>query len=76
MKWLDDSRNIQKPIGILMFVVYRAHQGSSRREHFIDEDEDGLLGRKLDAFADDIYELAYGQIGWDQVLLLVDGCDI
>ena len=59
-----------------MFFVDTAHERSSRRQHLVDEDEDGLLWRKLDALADDIYELSNSEVGWDEVLLLVDGCNI
>ena len=56
----------------LVLFVNAAHQCSSRRQHLIDEDEDSLLWRELDALADNIYELADGEIGWDQIFLLID----
>ena len=59
-----------------MLFVDRVHQGSGGRENFIDEDENGFLRRQLDALSDDIDELANGEIAWDQILLLVDGCDV
>lgn len=59
-----------------MLFIDGAHQSSSRWQDFIDEDEDGLLGRKLDALADHVDELADGKICWDEVLLLVDGGNI
>lgn len=59
-----------------MFFVDGAHERRGRWEHLIDEDEDGFLGGKLDAFADDIDELADGEVGRHQVLLLVDGRDV
>lgn len=64
------------PILILVLLVNAAHESSSGRQNFIDENEDGLLGGELDALADDVDKLADGQIRGDQVLLLVDGCDI
>jgi hypothetical protein len=63
-------------LAYLMFLVYRAHERGSGREHLIDEDEDGLLGGELDALADHIDELADGEIGGDEVLLLVDCRDV
>lgn len=42
----------------------------------MDEDEDGLIGRQLNALTDDVNELAHSQVGGDQVLLLVDGGDV
>lgn len=45
-----------------MFLVYSTHECRCGREDLIDEDEDGLLGRELDAFPDDIHELTDGQI--------------
>lgn len=59
-----------------MFLVNAAHQRSRRREDLIDEDEDGLLRRKLDALADDVDELANGEVGGDEILLLVDRGDV
>lgn len=59
-----------------MLFIDTAHERSGRRQDLINEDEDGLLGRELDALADDIYELSYGKVGRDQVLLLVDGRNV
>ena len=59
-----------------MLLVDRAHKRSSRWQDLIDEDEDGFLRRKLDALADDIDELANGEIGRYKVLLLVDGSNV
>ena len=59
-----------------MFLVDGAHQRGARGQDLVDEDEDGLLGTELDAFADDVDELADGQVGGDQVLLLVDRGDV
>jgi hypothetical protein len=59
-----------------VLLIYRAHESGSRRQDLIDEDEDGLLRRQLDALADHVDELADGQVGGDQVLLLVDGRDV
>lgn len=53
----------------LVDVLHRLGRG---RECVVDEDEDGLLRRELDALPDDVDELAYGQILWDEVLLLVE----
>ncbi len=72
----DDSRDVQETILVLVFLVDGAHQRRRRRQHLVDEDEDGLFRRQLDALADDIDELADGQVGGDQVLLLVDGGDV
>lgn len=59
-----------------MLFVDGAHESGSWRQHLVDEDENGLLGRELDSLADDVDELAYGEICWDEVLLLVDGRDV
>ena len=60
----------------LVFLVDGAHERGSGWQDLIDEDEDGLLGGELDAFADHVDELAHGEVGGDQVLLLVDGSDV
>jgi len=59
-----------------MLFIDGAHQGCGRRENLIYEDKDGLFRGQLDAFANDIDELADGKIGGNQVFLLVDGRDI
>lgn len=59
-----------------MLFIDGAHQRRGGWQHLINKDEDGLLWRELDAFADDIHELADGEVGGDQIFLLVDGCDI
>lgn len=71
-----DIRDVQEPILVLVLLVYRAHQSSRRRQDLIDKDEDGLLGRQLDALPYNVDELANREIGGDEVLLLVDGRDI
>ena len=73
---MRDSRDVQESIFILVLFVDGAHQSGGRWQDLIDKDEDGLFGRQLDAFADDIDELADGEVGWHEVLLLVDGRDV
>ena len=71
-----DIRDVQEQILVTMFLVYGRHQCSCGRENLVDEDEDSLFGRELDALANDIDELANGEVGRNQVFLLVDGCDV
>lgn len=59
-----------------MLFVDGAHERCRRRQHLIDEDEDGLLRGKLDPLADDVDELAYGEVCRDEIFLLVDGRDV
>ena len=59
-----------------MLLVDAGHQGGSWWENLVDEDEDGLLWGQLDALADDVDELADGEVCWDEILLLVDGGDL
>jgi hypothetical protein len=59
-----------------VLLVYRAHESGGRRQDLIDEDEDGLLRRQLNALADHVDELTDRQVCRDQVLLLVDGRDV
>jgi len=68
--------DVKESVLILMLLVNRTHERGGWWQDLIDEDEDGLLGRQLDALADDIDELAYGEIGWHQILLLIDRCDV
>ena len=59
-----------------MLLINTAHQRRRRRQDLIDEDEDGFFRGKLDALADDVDELADGEVGGDKVFLLVDGGDV
>jgi hypothetical protein len=59
-----------------VLLINRTHEGSGRWQDLIDEDKDGLLGRQLDALANDIDELTDGQIRWHQILFLVDSRDV
>lgn len=59
-----------------MLLIDARHQGSSWWQDLVDKDEDGLLCSELDALADDEDELADGEVGWDEILLLVDSGDL
>lgn len=60
----------------LVLLIDGTHQRSGGWQHLIHEDEDGLFWRELDAFADDIDELADSEVGRDKVFLLVDRRDV
>lgn len=60
----------------LVLLVDGAHQSRSWWQNLIDEDEDGLLWRELDALANDIDELANCEVCWYEILLLVDSSDV
>lgn len=45
-----------------MLLVDRAHECRCWRQDLVDEDEDGLLRRKLDTLPNNVDELAHGQI--------------
>lgn len=70
------KRELHVPVLVLVLLINATHEGSGGRKDLIDEDEDGLLGRKLDALTDNVNELADGEVGWHQVLLFIDGSDI
>ena len=59
-----------------MLLVDAAHQSGGGREDLVHEDEDGLLRGELDSLPDNVDELAYGKVGGDKILLLVDGGDV
>lgn len=68
---LEQSQSVKFQVHIaslrgmyLVLFVDAAHECGSRRQHLINEDEDGLLWGELDALADNIYELADGEVGW------------
>lgn len=81
MAWIaggfgGDVRDVQEAVLVLVLLVYRAHQRGSGWQHLVDEDEDGLFRRQLDALTNHIDELADRQVCGDKVLLLVDGRDV
>jgi hypothetical protein len=59
-----------------VLLVNRRHQRSGGWQHLIDEDEDCLLWGELDALADYVDKLAYGEICGHEILLLVDSRNI
>jgi hypothetical protein len=69
-------RDVQEAVLVLVFFVDAAHECSCRWQDLIDEDEDSLLRRELNALADHVDELTDGKVGWNEVLLLVDGSNI
>lgn len=54
--------DVEESIVVLVLLVDRAHESRRGWKDLVDEDEDGLLGGKLDALADDVDELAYGEV--------------
>lgn len=79
MRWRDPwwyVRDVQEPVLVLVLFVDGAHQRGGRRQHLVDEDEDGLLGGELDALANNIDELADCEVGGNEILLLIDSGDI
>lgn len=71
-----NKRDVEEAIFVLVLFIDAAHEGSGRGEDLIDEDEDCLLGAKLDTLANNIDELADGEICGDEVLLLIDGSNV
>lgn len=59
-----------------MLLIDTAHEGCRWRQHVVDKDEDGLFRRQLDALTNHVDELADGEVGRDQVLLLVNGGNV
>jgi len=68
--------DIQEAVLVLVFLVDGAHERSGGWQDFIDEDEDGLFWRELDALADDVDKLADSEVCWNKILLLIDGRNI
>ena len=59
-----------------MLLVDAGHECGGWWQDLVDKNEYGLLWRELDTLADDVDKLADGEIGWDEILLLVDGGDL
>ena len=68
--------DVQQAVLVLVLLVNAGHQCSGWWQELVDEDEDGLLWGELDALADDVDELADGEVGWNEILLLVDSGDL
>ena len=49
-------------IAYLVLLVDAAHERGGGRQDLVDEDEDGLFRRELDALADDVDELPNRQV--------------
>jgi hypothetical protein len=69
-------RDVKESVLVLVLLVYRGHEGGGWGKHLIHEDEDGLLRRELDPLANHVDKLAYGEICWHKVLLLVDSRNV
>lgn len=54
--------DVEEAVLVLVLLVDGAHQCCRGGQDLVDEDEDGLLGRELDALADDVDELADGEV--------------
>ena len=72
----ERRRDIKKTVLVPVFLVDAAHESGGGRQHFVDEDEDGLLWCKLDTLANDVAELADRQVRGHKILLLVYSRDI
>lgn len=48
-----------------MLLIDAAHEGGGRGKDLVNKNKDRFLGGKLDALADDIDELADGEVGGD-----------
>ena len=59
-----------------MFLINATHECGGWGKDLVHEDKDGFLWAELDAFADDVDELADGEICWHEILLLVDGRNV
>ena len=69
-------RNVQETVLVFVLFIDAAHKGGSGRQDLIDENEDGLFRAKLYPLANNINELANGEVSRDEVFLLVDGSDV
>jgi hypothetical protein len=72
----ENIRDVQEAIFVLVLFVDAAHQSRGGWQNLVDEDEDCLLGAELDSLANNIDELANGEVCGDEVLLLVDSSDV
>ena len=53
-------------------LVEGAHGCTRRRNDVVDEEEECVFGSKVNALANEEVELSDGQVGWHEILLLVE----
>ena len=61
-----------KHVRYVVYLVEGSHGGGGGREGVVDEEEEGVLGPEADPLADEEVELADGEVGRHEVLLLVE----
>lgn len=59
-----------------MLLVDAAHQSRCWGQDLVDKDENGLLGRQLNALANDVNKLSDSKIRGYKILFLVDGGNV
>jgi len=63
--------NVEEKVFFVVFLIEAAHGCRGGGNDIVDKEEEGVLGSKLDSLSDQEVKLADGQIGGNEVLLLV-----
>lgn len=58
-----------------MLLVQIVHGGRRRRDYVVNEEEQRVFWPQVNALSDQEIELANGQIGWYQILFLIQIAD-
>lgn len=66
-----DIRYIEESVFIFVLLINTTHESGVGRQDFVDENENGLLGSKLDAFPNNVTKLSNGQVRRNKIFLLV-----
>jgi len=68
-------RNVEEVVFFMMFLIERAHCGWCWWDHIVNEEEQCIFWAQINSFANEEVELAYRQVGWNQILFLVQVTD-
>jgi len=68
--------DVKEPIIILVLFIDGRHEGGGGGQDIVHKNEDGLLRTQLYPLPDHVHELPDCQVGWHQVLLLVNVRDV
>lgn len=68
--------DVKEKVLLVMLLVKGSHGGRGGRECVVDEEEECVLRPEADPLPDEEVKLADGQVGGDEVLLLVEVGDV
>lgn len=67
--------DVEEEIFFVVFLVKRSHGSGCRGDDVVDEEEKGVVRAELNSLTNEEVKLAYGQVRWHQVFLLIQISD-